>query len=180
MYRTIIRTIEANRSPFIWVLKVYSVVVLVVALASCAATRLGTNQSIITDSTTLRQVQRMADVAVPGDSSSLSTRLVFDETTGGIKPVTIYTRSAHGLLALSVDAFGLVTATAVRVPFLTQVPVTDTELTRSHTSQVREVVPVKAPLTGFLKFCIGFTILAFALLALWLYLQFFTPFRLFK
>lgn len=163
-----------------WVLMVLAALWVVVASSGCATTKPESNQTIITDSTTRKQVQRLVAVSVPGDSAKLRTRIRYDEATGRFQPVTIYTHSAHGLLTFSLDAYGLVTASTITTPWLTQVPVTDTEVTHNRSSQERQVVAVKAPLSRFVTFCIGFTILAFLLLAGGLYLKFFTPFRFIK
>jgi hypothetical protein len=154
--------------------------VALLAFSGCATSKPESNEIIITDSTTRKQVQRLVAVAVPGDSAKLRTRIRYDEATGRFQPVTIYSHSAHGLLTFSLDAYGLVTASTTTAPWLAQVPVTDTEVTHTHSSQERQVVAVKAPLSRFVKFCIGFTIVAFLLLAGVVYLKFFTPFRFIK
>jgi hypothetical protein len=159
-----------------WMLKLGAWLWLVGACASCAPTRTGI-QTVVTDSTTLRQVQRLVAVAVPGDSAKLSTRVVYDEATRRFQPVTVFTRSAHGLLSVSLDAFGQLTATTVTAPWVAQVPVTDTERIRSQASHRTVTKPVEVPKSGFVKFCQWFTVLVILVGLLCLYLKFFTPFR---
>lgn len=153
------------------------------AVAGCASTRpLTSTETEITDSTTLKQVQRLVSVSVPGDSAKLSTRLIFDEKTGLFRPVTIYSHSGHTTLAFTLDAFGMVQASAVTVPFVAQVPVTDTEITRTRKADktTKTEVLVKAPLGRFVWFCIVFTVLAFVGAGLWLYTRFSNPLRFIK
>ncbi|MES2730050.1 MAG: hypothetical protein V4621_08170 [Pseudomonadota bacterium] len=141
-------------------------------LGGCAASRSNGVQTVVTDSTTRKQLQRLVAVAVPGDSSTLTTSIQWDEATGRFKPVTIYSHSAHGQLAFALDAYGLVTVSALTAPWTAQVPVTDTEVTRNRTSHTTETVTVAAPLSRFVKFCIGFTVLAIVLVVVRLYLKF--------
>jgi hypothetical protein len=177
MHRHSFRISDPNHSLVNWMLKSVAVLVLVVALASCATAKLGTSETVVTDSTTRRQVQRLVAVSVPGDSAKLTSRLEYDEATGLFKPVTIFSYTAHGKLAFSVDAFGLVTASMLTTPWIAQVPVVDTEVTHSRSTKSREVVPVAAPLSGFVKFCVAFFIGCALLFSGWLYLKIFTPFK---
>jgi hypothetical protein len=159
-------------------LKVGVLIWMALAGASCASARLQPSESVVSDTTTLRQVQRLVSVAVPADSAKLTTRIVFDEATHLFRPVTIFSASGHTRLAFMLDAYGQVTTTAFSAPYVAQVPVTDTE--RSHIRIVKEkqVVAVKAPLGRFVKFCIWFTGLTLVVGAGWAYLRFFTPLRL--
>jgi hypothetical protein len=145
------------------------------AVAGCATTRpLTSTETVITDSTVLKQAQRLVAVSVPGDSAKITTRLSYDEATGLFRPVTIYSHSGRTRLAFTLDAYGFLQANAVTVPFVAQVPVTDTEITRTHkaTKTTKTEVPVKAPLGRFVWFCIVFTVLAFVGAGLWLYTRF--------
>ncbi|MDJ0363575.1 hypothetical protein QMK33_00305 [Hymenobacter sp. H14-R3] len=151
---------------------------LVLACASCASTRLQPSESLVSDTTALRQVQRLVSVAVPADSARLTTRIVFDEATHLFRPVTIFSASGHTRLAFMLDASGRVTATAFTAPYVAQVPVTDTDRIRIRTTKETKVVTVKAPLGRFVKFCIWFTGLTLVVGAGWAYLRFFTPLRL--
>lgn len=152
---------------------------LVLAGSGCASTKIQGSESIIHDSTSLRVAQRLVAVAVPGDSASLRTRLVWDEATRRFKPVTVFGGTGRTRLAFQLDAFGLVTVSGYTVPYVAQVTVTDT--TRSHTRLVRnkEVVAVAAPKSRFVKFCIWFTILVIVACGGWAYTRFFTPIRFF-
>jgi hypothetical protein len=159
-------------------LVVVEAVLMLVALfvvAGCATTRpLSSTETVITDSTVLRQVQRQVAVSVPGDSAKITTRLTYDEATGLFRPVTIYSHSGHTRLAFTLDAYGFIQANAVTVPFVAQVPVTDTEITHTHkaTKTTKTEVAVRAPLGRFVWFCIGFTVLVLVGAGLWLCTRF--------
>lgn len=152
---------------------------LVVVLASfgCASTRPLGSETIVTDSATYRLYQRLVAVAVPGDSARLRSRLVYDETTHQFRPVTIFSQAGHTRLAVQLDAFGVLTATAVVPPYVARVVVTDTSRTRTRTTATTQTVAVEAPKSRFVKFCIWFTCLALAAGALWAYSQLTNPFR---
>ncbi|GAA4354138.1 hypothetical protein GCM10023185_15510 [Hymenobacter saemangeumensis] len=154
----------------------------VVASSGCATTRPSTStETVITDSTTLRQVQRLVAVSVPGDSAKLTTRLAYDERTGRIRPVTIYSNSGHTTLAFSVDAYGLVKVTSITKPFVAQVPVVDTEISRTRqASTTTKTEAVVTQNSRFARYCIGFTVVVLLCAGLWFYIRFFTPFRFIK
>lgn len=152
---------------------------MVLATVGCASTKPQGSETIIKDSTSLRVAQRLVAVAVPGDSASLRTRLVFDEATRQFKPVTIFSGTGRTRLAFTLDGFGLVTVSGYSVPYVAQVTVTDTTRTHTRLASTKTVVAVEAPKSRFVKFCIWFTCLAAAASAGWAYTRFFTPFRFF-
>ncbi|MBD2769707.1 hypothetical protein IC235_17595 [Hymenobacter sp. BT664] len=159
-----------------WMLKLGALMVLVVASFGCATTRLEPNETIITDSTTKRVVQRMVSVSAPGDSARLRTRIQYDEKTGRFKPVTIYSQAGHTTLAFGLDAFGQVTIQSITAPWTFQVPVTDTQVNHTSTKTVKQTQVVKAPLSRFVKGCIAFTIGVLLLLTIGLYYKLSNPF----
>ena len=150
-------------------------VLLILVLAGCASTRLQPNESVVRDTTTMRTVQRLVSVAVPGDSAKLTTRVVYDEATHQFRPVTIFSSVGSMRMAFTLDSYGLVTAAALVAPHAAQVTVTDTD--RSHHTFIKQTVPVKAPLGRFVKYCIWFTMLVFVGGGLWVYVHFFSPIR---
>ncbi|WP_400192812.1 hypothetical protein [Hymenobacter sp. B81] len=156
------------------------VLVWCVCVASgCAPRPISASEVVVKDSTTRKEIQRLASVSVPGASAELSTRLEYDEKTHRFKPVTFYRQSGHTRLFFSIDELGQVTSSAVSAPWLAQVPVTDTEVTRTRSEARKErvEVPVKAPMSGLAKFCCWFTGLALLATALTIYLRFFSPFK---
>jgi hypothetical protein len=155
------------------------VLMMVLASAGCASTKLQTSETIITDSTTLRTAQRLVAVSVPGDSAKITTRLVYDEATHQFRPVTIYSHSGRTQMAFTLDAFGLITAAAITGPYTAKVTVTDTTRTHTRLASTTRVVAVKAPKSRFEKFCIGFTCLVIVAILGWAYTRFFTPIRFF-
>jgi hypothetical protein len=150
--------------------------ILVVACAGCATTRMGSNEVVVTDSTTRREIQRLVSVSVPADSARLRTKIQFDEKTGKFRPVTVFSRAGHTGLNFLLDANGNVSVYSLATAYTAQVPVTDTQVQRTISSKQREVQLVKAPLSRFVKFCIGFTIVLTLLFILWLCLKLSPPF----
>lgn len=156
--------------------------VMLASLLGCASIKpTTTTETVVTDSITRRQVERLVAVSVPGDSAKLTTRLVFDERTGHFKPVTIYSHSGHTTLAFTLDAFGLVQASSFTTPFTAQVPVTDTETSRTRAATTKSHTVITEVKTGrFARFCIGFTLVALLLVGGWVYIRFFTPLKFIK
>ncbi len=160
-----------------WVLVAGVLVCLALAGFGCASARLQPTETLVRDTTTLRTVQRLVSVAVPGDSAKLSTRVVYDEATGRFQPVTIFSAVGRTRLAFVLNAYGQVTISALAAPYVAQVAVTDTDRSHTRITKEKETVAVKAPKSRFVKFCIWFTIGAIAVIAGGAYLKFFTPLR---
>ena len=156
--------------------------VMLASLLGCASIKpTTTTETVVTDSITRRQVERLVAVSVPGDSAKLTTRLLYDERTGRFKPVTIYSHSGHTRLAFTLDAFGLVQASSITTPFTAQVPVMDTETSRTRAATTKATTTITEIKTGkFARFCIGFTVVVVLLICGWVYIRFFTPLKFIK